>query len=227
MSLDTLDPQTFEKIAGRSSKEFFLPTIRAIQALAKFDQVEKKMNIVALKEINGNQLAELVQFAWENNFTPRIIELMPIGEGVRLYKKHHINQSEVFAVLSHLVQPEIQPKNNLLRGPAYYLLSKTSPEKKIGFIEAVSENFCSGCNRIRVTAKGDIRPCLASPDGLSIKQLMRDGVTDNDIKTNIISTLGLKKDGHTFSVTLREQPRFSHHSLYGEHNDVEMVRTGG
>jgi cyclic pyranopterin phosphate synthase len=80
----------------------------------------------------------------------------------------------------------------------------------------VTENFCERCNRVRVTARGDIRACLASPDGLSLKELLRSGAGDDALVERIETALYGKREGHRFQVA-------------GEsaHHAVHMSRVGG
>ena len=111
---------------------------------------------------------------------------------------------------------DADPQHRADRGPAGYLPSAHRPGKKVGFIGAVTENFCERCNRIRITARGEIRACLASPKGLSLRDLMREGHDDEAILDRIREALFGKWVGHHFNVDGVE-----------DHHDVNMSALGG
>jgi cyclic pyranopterin phosphate synthase len=102
------------------------------------------------------------------------------------------------------------------RGPAGYLEARDGSGRRVGFIGAMTDNFCRRCNRVRVTARGEIRACLAAPDGLSLRDLMRGGADDEALLHRISASTGTKRSGHGFDVAGVDR-----------HQAVQMSRIGG
>jgi GTP 3',8-cyclase len=177
---------------------------------------EVKTNAVVVRGMNEGELPEIVEWAWARDITPRFIELMPLGEGARLGRDAVVSVAEMKQTLSSLVEPDLPPEHRLDRGPAGYLVARDGGAHKVGFIGAVTDNFCHRCNRVRLTAKGEIRACLASPFGLSLKDLMRDGASDDAVLERIEEALFGKRDGHEFYIPGVDR-----------HERVDMSRIGG
>src|SRR5206468_777226 len=134
---------------------------------------------------NDEELVDLVDWAWARGVTPRFIELMPLGEGARLGPDAVVPVAEMRERLASRIGADDAPVYRVDRGPAGYHAALDGSGRKVGFIGAVTENFCERCNRVRVTAKGDVRACLASPDGLSLRDLMRQGEDDDALVARI------------------------------------------
>jgi len=198
ISLDTLRPERFRQIARVEGLDRVLRGIDVAAALG-FDEI--KLNTVALKGFNDDELGDLVDFAWARGFTPRFIELMPIGEGARVWPGTFLPWGEVVARLGDRVVAKVEParpQESLPRGPARYLPSPDDPRKRVGFISAMTSNFCEGCNRVRVTARGEMRACLASPSGVDLRAQMRLGASDAEIVAAVQLALWGKAEGHDF-----------------------------
>jgi cyclic pyranopterin phosphate synthase len=102
------------------------------------------------------------------------------------------------------------------QGPARYLAARDGSARRVGFITAVSNEFCGSCNRVRVTARGEIRACLASRRAVSLRDLMRAGRTDEELAWAIHQALGGKLAGHGFD-----------DASVDEHTHVGMSLIGG
>ena len=119
---------------------------------------------------------------------------MPIGQGK---EKHTLKEAEVKHILSETygtIRPCVE---KLGSGPAYYR-KIDGFEGKIGFISAISHKFCSGCNRVRMTADGFLKPCLQYETGMDLRTLLRDGVSDAELKAQIEMTITQKPKCHHF-----------------------------
>ena len=181
---------------------------------AGFDVI--KTNAVVVRGANDGELRSLVEWAWGKDIIPRFIELMPLGSAAALGSGAVVSVQEMKSRLAPILDSDAALEHPEHRGPASYLPALSGLGKKVGFIGAVTENFCEHCNRVRVTAKGEIRACLASPSGLSLKDLMRAGLEDEAIVARIREALFGKDIGHHFY----EAGRLEHH-------DVPMSGVGG
>jgi cyclic pyranopterin phosphate synthase len=156
-----------------------------------------KINAVALGGINDQDAGNLVDWAWALGVTPRFIELMPLGEAARLPEERFLSQAQLIALLGTRVSPD-GGSSIEGQGPARYLSAADGTQRKVGFITAVSNEFCGTCNRIRITARGDLRACLASRKASSLRDIMRAGGDDLDVAWAVHEALGSKLVGHFF-----------------------------
>lgn len=213
ISLDSLNPDRFRHMTRGGELARVLEGVDAALE-AGFEEV--KTNAVVVRGHNDQDLPELVEWAWSKGITPRFIELMPLGEGAKLGRDAVVSVAEMKASLSHLVLPESDPAYRTDRGPAGYLLAKDGSGHKVGFIGAVTDNFCHRCNRVRVTARGEIRACLASPSGFSLRDAFRAGHSDEQVLGLVEESLFGKREGHEFYVDGVDR-----------HHAVDMSRIGG
>lgn len=212
VSLDSVRPDTFRRMTRGGELERVLAGIRAIQ---RAGVAEVKINAVVVRGMNDHELGELVDWAWDHGVVPRFIELMPLGEAARLGRDAVVSIAEMKERLGSRLAPE-PPVHVLERGPAGYVAARSGGGRSVGFIGAVTENFCHRCNRVRVTARGEIRACLASPAGLSLRELMRAGEDDRVVVEEVERALYGKTAGHEFYVPGVER-----------HHAVDMSRIGG
>jgi cyclic pyranopterin phosphate synthase len=163
LSLDSLDPNRFERITRGGKLGRVLAGLAAARS-AGF--AELKLNAVVLRGENDDELERLTLFAWKHGIVPRFIEVMPIAEGARIAKERLVPAAEMRERLAHLLSAgtaETDPN----RGPAKYVSSRFDPKLRVGFITGTTDTFCDGCDRLRVSANGMLRPCLASEHGVS------------------------------------------------------------
>jgi len=192
VSLDTLDPGKLARLSGRAaSLERILDGIRAAHA-AGFASV--KLNAVVMRGFNEGELGELARFGWSAGAIVRFIELMPFGEGVP------VPIAEVKALLE-AQGIRLEPDDSRGWGPAYHMRGTSQgpgePRRGLlGFIGAMTENFCEGCNRVRVAADGTLRACLGGRDRAALKPLLRDGSDDEAIAGRIRAALAQKGEKH-------------------------------
>ncbi|MEM1023883.1 MAG: GTP 3',8-cyclase MoaA [Myxococcota bacterium] len=210
VSLDSVRAETFSEMTRGGDLRRVLAGIEAARSL-----FETKINAVVVRGMNDDQLREIVEWAWSKNILPRFIELMPVGEGAKLGRERVVSVFDMQVGLADLLTLG-EAERRLDRGPAGYLPAADGSSRKVGFIGAVTDNFCHRCNRVRVTARGEVRACLASPDGFQFRDALRSGGNDEDVAEALEKALFGKRDGHAFHV-----PGTTHHFA------VNMSQTGG
>jgi cyclic pyranopterin phosphate synthase len=214
VSVDTLDATRFREITrGGDLKRVLAGVHAAIDA-----GLEVKINAVLLRGTNDRDASALVDWAFDLGITPRFIELMPLGEAAKLASNVFMSQAELISLLASRVSAvpseEFVPVKG--RGPARYLPARDGSRRKVGIISAVSNEFCDSCNRLRVTARGDLRACLASRSATSLRDVMRAGKSDRELAWAVHCALGTKLAGHAFT-----------DAAASEHTQVGMSLVGG
>ena len=189
VSLDTLNPDTYTKITGASELSRVLEGIRTMEAL----HIPLKINVVLQQNVNAGEWTDLVLLAKDHPLDVRFIELMPIGYGKELSP---ISNSELLEKLTFTfgsLIPEERPHGN---GPARYYHIEGF-QGSIGFISAIHGKFCNQCNRIRLTATGELKPCLCYGDHISIKKALRTG-SPEDVRQLLTQAIYQKPAAHCF-----------------------------
>lgn len=190
VSLDTLDRAQYAKIARRDA----LPqALAGLRAAVETPGLVVKVNCVPIGE-NDEQLVPLASLAEGGDVTVRFIELMPLGLGASLQRR---TEGQVLERLEAAYGPARPAEDSGRAGPARYV---TFPgfKGKVGFISALSHRFCSGCNRVRLTAAGFLKTCLQYEKGIDLKPLLNAGAQDADILTAIQEAIWEKPQGHHF-----------------------------
>ena len=197
ISLDTLNKDNFKKITRRDGLEKVLMSIDKAYDLG----IRVKINCLAIRDFNLRELVEIASFAKAREIDVRFIELMPIGFG----KKYtQIDNDEILSILeSRFGTFEIvtEKRGN---GPAKYYRNQNM-KGCIGFISAISHEFCESCNRIRLTSSGFLKLCLHYNKGIDLKGPIRNGISDEDLKKLIHDTILNKPISHKFGHANEEQ----------------------
>ena len=197
ISLDTLNKDNFKKITRRDGLEKVLMSIDKAYDLG----IRVKINCLAIRDFNLRELVEIASFAKDREIDVRFIELMPIGFG----KKYtQIDNDEILSILeSRFGTFEIvtEKRGN---GPAVYYANENF-KGCIGFISAISHEFCESCNRIRLTSSGFLKLCLHYNKGIDLKEPIRNGISDEDLKKLIHDTIWNKPISHKFGHASEEQ----------------------
>jgi cyclic pyranopterin phosphate synthase len=163
VSLDTVDRESFQLITGRDRLETVLAGIEAAKAL----DIPLKLNAVYLK---NQDYHNLIAYAGENHLLLRFIEMMPIGYG----KAYPEQKMEAFpGILEKTYGKAVKTEEKFPgNGPAvYYRFEKL--EMPIGMIQAIHGKFCDSCNRVRLTAQGQLKLCLCYEDGVDLREILR------------------------------------------------------
>ena len=197
ISLDTLKEDNFKQITRRDGLEKVLMAIDKAYNLG----IRVKINCLAIRDFNINELADIANFAKDREIDVRFIELMPIGFG----KKYtQIDNDEILSILESnfgTFEPVTEKRGN---GPAKYYKNKDM-KGCIGFISAISHEFCESCNRIRLTSNGFLKLCLHYNKGIDLKEPIRNGISDEDLKVLIHDTIWNKPLSHKFGHTNGEK----------------------
>lgn len=210
VSVDSLDPARFEEITRGGALSAVLDGARAAVAAG----LEVKTNTVVLGERSLDEIPGIVEWAWSLGAVPRFIEVMPIGEAARLAPSEHTVASAIAARLAPLASdPSAQAR--VAHGPARYLVARDGSGRRVGLIAATTERFCADCNRVRVTARGELRPCLARPEGRPLATLVREGASDAALGAALEAALATKSEGHVLGCA------------GGPHQAVGMSLVGG
>ena len=188
ISLDTLDPLKFKKITGFNGFDLVWESILAAHRIG-FNPI--KINVVAIPGLNTDELEEIARLSMQYPFHIRFIELMPCIK----------NQTQLLgpAILERLKTiGELQIiKTN--RAANCHLYQYKNGIGKIGIICPVSNHFCKTCNRLRLTASGDLRPCLLSKRHENLKDLIRSNQSDRAIAAIFLKAVGLKPRKHNLN----------------------------
>ncbi len=191
VSLDTFDGDRLERLSGRSADVERIR--RGIEAAAAAGYPSLKVNTVVLRDVNSGELGDLARFAWRNGAIARYIELMPFGGG------EPVSVAEMQRLL---VEQGVRLEPDATRGwgPARHMRGISVDQGRevrglLGFIGAITENFCSDCNRIRVSAAGALRACLGGRDEVPLAHLLHSG-TDDEIEAAIRLGLSRKRERH-------------------------------
>ncbi|MEZ4335428.1 MAG: GTP 3',8-cyclase MoaA [Sandaracinaceae bacterium] len=194
VSIDSLDPERFRAITRGGDLGAVLAGVHAALEAG----LTVKINAVALGGETDDELGALVDWAWSLGVTPRFIELMPIGEAASLPPSAFLSASAVRARLGDRLKSEDGAAEGHA-GPARYVEAADGSGRRVGFITAVSDDFCASCNRVRVTAMGDVRACLADRKAVSLRDLVREGATDAELSWAVHWSLSTKEAGHRFT----------------------------
>ena len=192
ISLDTLDESRFKKLSGGAPMQ---PVLAGVEAASE-SGMRLKTNTVVLRDENDSELLEIARFVWARGGVPRFIEVMPMGAGVDMTM---VPAAEIMAKFD--LTPE-DPQAALTGGigPADYWLHEGRRDQPLGVIAATTRNFCAACNRIRLTATGEVRPCLASAKGSELRPILRNSTLgDQALIDAVCEALAMKPEGHRFS----------------------------
>ncbi|MHB8913012.1 MAG: GTP 3',8-cyclase MoaA, partial [Lysobacter sp.] len=190
VSLDSLDLGRFHAITGHDRSE----DIRAGLELAlASDLPALKLNAVLLRGLNDDELPAWLDYLRTRRLTVRFIELMQTGDNLDYFQRHHLRADVLELSLLHDGWSELPRAADA--GPAR---EYAHPEflGRIGIIAPYSRDFCAGCNRLRVTAGGDLRLCLFGEFGIPLRPLLRSDDQLDELTATLHAQLGLKKAGH-------------------------------
>lgn len=192
ISLDSLKRDRYEMMAGFDGLK---RVKRGIKKAWKLGFAPIKINIVVIKGINDDEIVDLARLSLEYPFHVRFIEYMPIGEFAPANAFHHLPSALIKERISSLGQL-IPIEKSEWDGPSERFRLKNAPGE-IGFISPLSHHFCDVCNRLRLTARGSLRPCLLYNREVDIKGPMRNGATDDELAGIFISAARNKPHHHT------------------------------
>jgi cyclic pyranopterin phosphate synthase len=196
ISLDTLDAAKFKAITRWGDLETVLRGIDAAQKAG----LNVKINTVALKGVNEDEIEELIHFAHGRGGDMTLIETMPLGDIDGDRTGQYLPLSIVRArLLDHLTLDECGYRTG---GPARYVTVKETGGR-LGFITPLTHNFCESCNRVRVTCTGTLYMCLGQNDAADLRAPLRASAEDALLDAAIVEAIARKPKGHDFIIDRR------------------------
>ena len=201
VSLDSLDKNKFKKITRIGD---FDKVVKGIMT-AKNAGLKIKINTVALKGINDNEILDLVNWCGENKFALTFIEVMPMGE----IGEKRIDQYMPLTEVRSLIKTRYSITDDPLKtgGPAKYVHCHET-NQKIGFITPLTHNFCETCNRVRITCTGKMYMCLGQEDKEDLKKPLRESENNDLLKQVIYKAILKKPKGHDFVIERKKDEKF-------------------
>ncbi|CCH12981.1 GTP 3',8-cyclase MoaA [Stenotrophomonas muris] len=190
VSMDSLQRERFHTITGHDR----LPEIQQGLALAQALGLPAiKLNAVLLRGLNDDELPQWMDYLRDRPFSVRFIELMRTGDNEAYFQRHHLRADVVVEQL--LAAGWHERPRAADAGPAREF-GHPDHRGSIGIIAPYSRDFCKGCNRLRVTAKGDLRLCLFGEFGVPLRPLLQRDEDHDALLARITTQLGLKAAGH-------------------------------
>ncbi|RCS54514.1 GTP 3',8-cyclase MoaA [Bremerella cremea] len=192
ISLDSLNEEIFQQITRRAGVERVLAGIAAAQ---KVGFAEIRLNTVAIRHLTEGEIVPLANFARENDLHLRFIEFMPLDAD----KAWHTDQVLSGRQLREIISRDVAPLVEIDR------LDKSQPatdyayadgKQRVGFINSVTEPFCGSCNRLRMTAEGQLRNCLFGTTEWDARQILRSGGSDHELAKLLSDCVRAKKASH-------------------------------
>ncbi|WP_324263078.1 GTP 3',8-cyclase MoaA [Altererythrobacter sp. H2] len=210
VSLDTRDPALFARLTRRDRLADVLTGIAAAKAAG----LRVKINTVALKGLNEDEIPELIRWAHGEGHDLTLIEVMPLGEVDEDRVDHFLPLTAVRQRLEEIFT--LQENGHSSGGPARYLtVAQTGGQ--LGLISPLTNNFCASCNRIRVTATGQLYPCLGGGERVDLRAALRSDAPDANLALALDEAMRIKPERHHFDISARgaapAQPR--HMSVTG------------
>ena len=186
VSLDTLRPDRFRHITRTGD---LADALRGLESARKAGLNPVKINVVPMQGVNDDEIRDFARMTMEEGWNVRFIELMPLNGAAGL-------------VPSSLLRREIEmlgtlePHYGMAGNGAAKYFRLPGAAGTLGFIEPISEPFCSQCNRLRLSASGTLLPCLFSTDGIDVRTPIRNGATQADVKRLLADAIAAKPEMH-------------------------------
>jgi GTP 3',8-cyclase len=190
VSLDSLQPDRIDAIARRAGS--FRRIMDGLAAAERVGLLPMKINVVVMRGRNDDELADFARITLERPWHVRFIEVMPVGENLEISANEYVPAPEILRRVRQIgdLQPVAGPRGN---GPATYFQFPDAPGT-VGVITPMSHNYCDDCNRMRLTADGQLRPCLFGDIQTDLRGPLRAG---QSLEPLIEHTLRIKPERHS------------------------------
>jgi len=198
LSIDTLVPEKFKAITRWGDLSNVLRGMDAAQDAG----LKVKINAVALKGFNEDEIVDLIHFAHGRGADLTLIETMPLGEIEEDRTDQYLPLSVVRARLMDTFT--LEDSAHRTGGPARYVTIKETGGR-LGFITPLTHNFCESCNRVRLTCTGTLYMCLGQDDAADLRKPLRDSAEDDLIDAPVTEAISRKPKGHDFVIDRRSQ----------------------
>lgn len=205
VSLDTRDPEKFRAITRWGDLEKVMAGVDAAQAAG----LQVKINAVALKGVNEDEIVDLMAWAHGRGMDLTVIEVMPLGD----VDESRLDQYLPLSIVRARIAERYTLENIDYRtgGPARYVRVKET-SGRLGFITPLTHNFCESCNRVRITCTGTLYMCLGHDDAADLRSPLRSSESNDLLYATIDEAISRKPKGHDFLIDRRHQgPALSRH----------------
>ena len=192
VSLDTLNDELFGEINGRGVGTG--PVLEGIEA-AKQAGLGVKINMVVKKGLNDSEIIPMAEYCKNNGLELRYIEFMDVGSTNGWKMDDVVTKKEMYYLLKEHF--ELEPIDPAYFGEVAKLYRYKDADVNVGFITSVSESFCSSCTRSRLSANGQIFTCLFNGNGHDIRNFMRNGASDEEIRNRVTSIWNGREDRYS------------------------------
>ncbi|GKX36043.1 MAG: cyclic pyranopterin monophosphate synthase [Rhizobiaceae bacterium MnEN-MB40S] len=205
VSLDTLDPDKFRQITRWGNLDRVMAGLKS----ARKAGLKIKINTVALKDFNDQEIPELIRWAHGEGMDMTVIETMPMGEIEEDRTDHYLPLSVLRANLADTFDMRDIPYKT--GGPARYVeIAETGG--RLGFITPMTHNFCESCNRVRITCTGTLYMCLGQDDAADLRAPLRNSEGNEALSNAIDAAIARKPKGHDFIIDRRNnRPAVARH----------------
>jgi cyclic pyranopterin phosphate synthase len=192
ISLDSLDPDTFNEIIGNRGRDRWQSVWEGIQTAYRVGFDPLKLNVVVIPGVNDSEVLDLAALTIERRWHVRFIEFMPIGNGQLFENRGWIPSEDLRRQIRQrwgLTESSVRGS-----GPAD-IFQIPGAKGTLGFISQMSECFCDRCNRMRLSADGWLRPCLLNETGqIDLKTALRQGAAGAELRQKVSYLLGIKPE---------------------------------
>lgn len=192
MSLDAMDPELFGKMNGRGIKpELILKNIDRARDIG----FTIKMNMVVQKGVNESEILPMAAYFKERGITLRFIEFMDVGNDNGWSFEKVVTKKEIYEMLR--AEYEMESAEEEYYGEVAKRYRYLDNGAEVGFITSVSESFCSTCTRARLSSDGKLYTCLFASEGFDLRELIRSGMSDEELLASITGVWGRRADRYS------------------------------
>lgn len=201
VSLDTLQEDRFKQITGGKLQK----VLDGLMAAKTANLNPVKINMVVMKDVNEDEVEDMVEFCLQHDFTLRFIETMPMGATELSGQQQYIDLK--------IIKQRLEQRYSLIPGtmpgggPARYMRVENT-DLRIGFITPMSQHFCETCNRVRLSVDGTLHLCLGQNDQYPLRDLLRSGISDDELKAHLQDAISQKPERHHFNEQPQQVVRF-------------------
>ena len=191
ISLDTFKSERFSQITRQDEKVFFT-VMDGIEAALAENFASLKINVVVMSNTNDDEILDFVAFAFKNRVNVRFIEYMPFKDNQWTNEKV-VTYKDMLALISEHYELRKLDGDASAVGKDYAIAGGSGT---VSFISSMSDSFCSTCNRLRLTADGQVKSCLFYPAETNLRDAMRQGASDRVLQGMILDSLRMKPEAH-------------------------------
>ena len=199
----SLDSLRRERVAEITGADCFDQVWRGIETVLALGFSPVKLNMVAMRQINDDEILDFARLSQRLPLQIRFIEFMPIGASSRWNADTYISTDEIMARISTLGEliPLQKGRND---GPAQVFRLGAEAAGSLGFISPLSHHFCDRCNRLRLTSAGTLRSCLLHDEEIDLRSVLRAQGSDASIREALLAAIRNKPQGHQLEERLRQ-----------------------